>query len=123
LRQLFQLFHGPPPPKLPQGRPNPKPPPQLPQARRCPPAVSAAVEFASSATSDTASRIAASRSDTRSPCADDGCRPAGSGFAATGAAEPSNTAMPIAPGVMSFATISRYFCRSDNISSIIIDRT
>jgi hypothetical protein len=30
--------------------------------------------------------------------------------------------MPIAPGVMSFDTISRYFSRSDNASSIIIER-
>src|SRR5713226_5715176 len=91
LRQLFQLLQGEPPPKpkLPHGRPQPQPPPpphQLPQARRRSPAASFAAP-----TADTASRIAASRSETRSPCAPAGCKLAGSWLAAPGAVEPSST--------------------------------
>src|SRR5216683_2630429 len=122
LRQLFQLLQGEPPPKpkLPHGRPQPQPPPpphQLPQARRRSPAVSLAAP-----TADTASRIAASRSDTRSPWAAEGCTPTGCWLAAPGAVEPSSTAMPSAPGVTSLDTTFRYFCRSDNGTSLIIDR-
>src|SRR5262245_31144166 len=98
LRQLFQLCHG--PPQLPQGRPQP----QLPQASR-----RSGEAFASlPAAAETASRIAASRSDTLSPCATDGCWPIGSWLAAPGATEPSNTATPSAPGVASLDTTVRY---------------
>src|SRR3984893_16909684 len=124
LRQLFQLFHGSPKLKFPQGRPKPKPKPlpqPLCQARRWSPARSS-VCVSGPDTADTASRIAASLSETRSCCPRVGCWPAGSGSAAAGAAEPSNSATPTAPGVTSSDTTFRYFCGNDNGSSLSTDR-
>ena len=61
--------------------------------------------------SDTASRIAASRSETVVEAK--GCRLAGCSRAELDSAEPSNTERPTAPAGMAPENICRYFWRND----------
>src|SRR5215471_2237010 len=105
---LRQLFQG-----QPQRRRGPQPqfPHRLPQATwRF--SLADVVSLSDLATADTASRMAASRSETRASSKARGCKPVGWSLAALGAAGPSNNA-PTAPAGMSSKSTFMYFSRSD----------
>src|SRR5271169_3523375 len=108
---LRQLFHG-----RPQPQPRRPPHPQLfhrfPQASwRC--SSLGLAPLSGWATADTASRMAASRSETPTSSEAEVCKPVGWSLAALGAVEPSNNEAPTAPTGMIPDRTLRYFSRRD----------
>src|SRR6516162_1755737 len=107
LRQLFQFGHP-----QPRGRPA-QLRHQLPQARRRSPLPGSTASFGPLATSETASRMAASRSATPASSAARDSPPVGCRAAALGIAEPSSRAIPAAPAGAIPHRILWYLSRSD----------
>src|SRR5215471_15679787 len=120
LHQLrHQLFHrlGGPLRQLFQGQPQRRRGPQPQFPHRLPQAtwrflLAAVVSLSDVAMADTASRMAASRSETRASSTARGCKPVGSSLATLGAAGSNNDA-PTAPAGMISKSTFRYFSRSD----------
>src|SRR6516162_8670103 len=107
LRQLFQLGQPQPRGRAPQLRH------QLPQASSSSPSFDRADLLSPSATSETASRMAASRSPTPARSAAKGSVLVEYRAAALGTVEPSNSATPAAPAGAIPERILRYLSRSD----------